>query len=171
MTDSDPLSIRARAVRGVVFDVDGVLTDGRIIYDSNGAEQKHFHVQDGASIKHLMRHNIEVAIITGRSSIMVERRASELGIRFLEQGNDNKSAALDKLVGNGFPDGQLAAIGDDLADLSLFEDPRVLLKLTVPNAHPAVLQRADFVTQRRGGEGVAVEISQLILTAQDNWTF
>ena len=161
----------ARHVRGIVFDVDGVLTDGRIIYSDDGREFKQFNVQDGASLKLLAANGIDIAIITGRQSTTVARRAEELGISYLRQGADSKDAALDDLIKQGFPAAQNAAVGDDLQDIALFEHPSVALALTVPNAHPAALQKAHFTTQRRGGDGVAVEIAELILTAQGKWAF
>ena len=164
------LNTLAADVRGVVFDVDGVLTDGRIIYGEDGQELKAFHVQDGASIKLLIASGIEVAIITGRRSHIVARRARELGIEHVRQGADDKCAALDRLVANGFPDADLAAIGDDLGDLPLFADERVRLAMTVPNAHPAVLERAHYVTERAGGLGAAVDVTRLLLTARGAWT-
>lgn len=163
------LKSRAANVRGIIFDVDGVLTDGRIIYADNGTELKQFHVQDGASLKLLMQQNISVGIITGRESNMVERRAEELGISWLKQGAGNKAEALAELIEQGFPADGVAAVGDDLQDLALFNHPQVILNLTVKNAHPAVKEHAHFVTERAGGEGICVEICQLILTAQDKW--
>lgn len=161
----------AKNVRGIVFDVDGVLTDGRIIYTDDGHEHKQFNVQDGASIKLLQQHNIVVAIITGRRSPMVARRARELGIAFIEQGADSKATALSKLISAGFPNSGNAAVGDDLQDIDVFNHDAVSLAISVPNAHPATLGHADIVTTRRGGEGVAVEIAQMLLTAQGKWTY
>lgn len=157
------------AIQGVVFDVDGVLTDGRITYTDDGHEIKSFHVQDGASIKRLMENDIEVAIITGRRSPIVARRARELGISYLSQGAPDKSAALDELISDGFPSANLAAIGDDLQDLGLFNHPAITCPITVPNGHPYVVHSVAWVTNRSGGEGVAVELAQQILTAQDRW--
>lgn len=171
MTLDPELALRAAAIRGVVFDVDGVLTDGRIIYSDDGREHKQFHVQDGASIKLLASFGIEIAIITGRESNMVARRAAELGIDYLQQGATSKTQALDKLIGRGFPANGLCIIGDDIQDLPLFNHVGVQLRATVANAHPAVLERAHFVTNRAGGDGVAVELAQLILTAQGRWEF
>ena len=168
---NDDLKARAAAVRGVVFDVDGVLTDGRIIYSDDGHELKQFNVQDGASMKLLLQHDIDIAIITGRRSPTVARRARELGIRHLVQGADSKAQALDELIRRGFPDGDNAAVGDDLADIAVFEHDAVNLSIAVPNAHPAALQRAHHVTRRAGGEGVAVEIAELLLVAQGKWAF
>jgi 3-deoxy-D-manno-octulosonate 8-phosphate phosphatase (KDO 8-P phosphatase) len=171
MEISSELASLAESVRGIVFDVDGVLTDGRIIYTDDGHELKHFHVQDGASIKLLQQHDIDVAIITGRRSPMVARRARELGISFIEQGAESKSAALDKLIADGFPASANAAVGDDMQDIEVFRHASVALALTVPNAHPAALQSAHYVTKRAGGEGVVVEIAELILTAKGKWAF
>jgi len=148
-----------------------VLTNGQIVYSDNGEELKFFHVQDGASIKLLLQNNIAVAIISGRSSPAVSRRAQELGIEHVIQGAASKSLALDTLIQNGFVDNNLCAIGDDLADLELYSRAEISLKATVANAHPAVLAKADFATQQQGGEGAIVELVELILTAQDCWNF
>ena len=163
-------SLAAR-IKGVILDVDGVLTNGQITYSDGGEELKSFHVQDGASIKLLQQHGIEVAIISGRKSLAVTRRAEELGIKYVIQGAHSKSQALDQLLDAGFCRDNLCAIGDDLADLELYARQNVTLKVTVANGHPVVRARADFVTQRRGGEGVIVELAQLILKAQDRWEF
>lgn len=160
---------RLAPIRGLVFDVDGVLTDGRIIYTDDGHELKAFHVQDGASLKLLMQQGIEIAVITGRRSPVVARRCRELGISAVVQGAGNKADALDSLIGGGFPDSELGAVGDDLQDLQLFSHAGVILGITVPNAHPTVLERADWITQRSGGEGIVVEIAEKILKAQAKW--
>lgn len=165
------LKALAANVRGIVFDVDGVLTDGRIIYSDDGHELKQFNVQDGASLKLLLQHDITVAIITGRRSPTVARRAKELGIRYLIQGADSKADALDELIADGFPAADNAAVGDDLADLAVFQHDAVKLAVAVPNAHPALLQKAHYVTGRAGGEGVAVELAELLLVAQNKWPF
>ncbi len=161
----------AKTIQGIVFDVDGVLTNGQIIYSETGAESKHFHVRDGASIKLLANKGVEIAIITGRESKMVTRRAKELGIVHVMQGADSKTDALQLLIDNGFPRHDLCAIGDDIQDLQLFNHPSITLRATVADAHPVVLAQADFITQRAGGEGVALELAELILKAQDKWDF
>ncbi len=154
----------------ISFDVDGVLTDGRIIYTSDGEELKAFNVQDGSALKLLMSHGIEVAILTGRNSPMVARRAEELGIRHLEQGLNDKGPALQSLCERlGIPLTRTAHVGDDLADLVLFE--LVGFSISVPNGHPGVKARADHVTEARGGEGVARELAELILRARDAWPY
>lgn len=158
-------------IRGIIFDVDGVLTDGRITYTDDGHELKSFHVQDGASIKLLMQAGIAVAVITGRRSPMVAKRCRELGIDFLMQGANSKPEALARLITQGFPAQDLAAVGDDLQDLALFDDAAVCLSITVPNGHPAVRARAAFETERSGGTGVVVELAQRILQAQGKWPY
>lgn len=170
-TRQDPLHDLAQSINGIVLDVDGVLTDGKIIYGSDGSEYKHFHVQDGGSLKLLAAQGVALAIITGRSSSIVQRRAEELGIVHVSQGADDKASALDQLIAEGFPAKNLCAIGDDLQDLQLFQHPAVTLKATVANAHPTVLSKAQFVTQREGGSGVIVELGELILRAQQRWPF
>ena len=171
MTDANlgPLYTVASIIEGIVLDVDGVLTDGKITYTSDGNELKSFHVQDGSSLKLLARQGIALAIITGRQSSIVERRAKELDITFVRQGVDSKSSALDQLINDGFPAASLCAIGDDMQDLQLFDHSAVCLAATVANAHPAVLNRAQFVTQRPGGAGVIVELAELILRAKERW--
>lgn len=160
----------ARPIQLVSFDVDGVLTDGRIIYTDDGREIKAFNVQDGAAIKMLSSQGIEVAILTGRRSTMVERRAEELGIRHLEQGLDNKAPALEALCRKlNIPLNHAIHVGDDLPDLELFD--LVGLSVSVPNGHPVVRARADYVTETPGGEGVARELTELILRARDAWPY
>ncbi|NCF44319.1 MAG: HAD hydrolase family protein [Proteobacteria bacterium] len=170
-TRQDPLHDLAQSINGIVLDVDGVLTDGKIIYGGDGSEYKHFHVQDGGSLKLLAAQGIALAIITGRRSSIVQRRAEELGIVHVSQGADDKAAALDQLIADGFPATNLCAIGDDLQDLQLFQHPAVTLAATVADAHPTVLSKAQFVTQREGGSGAIVELGELILRAQERWPF
>ena len=170
-TRQDPLHDLAQSINGIVLDVDGVLTDGKIIYGTDGREYKHFNVQDGSSLKLLAAQGIALAIISGRSSSIVQRRAEELGIFHVSQGADDKASALDQLIAEGFPAKNLCAIGDDLQDLQLFQHPAVTLTATVANAHPTVLSKAQFVTQREGGSGVIVELGELILRAQQRWPF
>jgi 3-deoxy-D-manno-octulosonate 8-phosphate phosphatase (KDO 8-P phosphatase) len=166
----EQLRERAAAIRLVVFDVDGVLTDGRITYTTRGDETKSFNVQDGAAIKMMIAAGIEVAIITGRSSPMVERRAAELGIRHLHQGSDDKAATFARMrTALGLEASACAHVGDDLADLELFGE--VGLAFSVPNGHPTVQASAHWVTTARGGEGVAREICQLLLTGAGRWPY
>ncbi|MDP6376761.1 MAG: HAD-IIIA family hydrolase [Pseudomonadales bacterium] len=161
---------KAAAIRLVVFDVDGVLTDGRITYTSDGQEIKSFNVQDGAALKLLMSAGIEVAIITGRSSEMVQRRARELGIAHLYQGSEDKITSFQTLLAQlDLAPSQSAHVGDDLPDLALFD--LVSMSVSVPNGHPVVREAADWVTQTAGGQGVAREVCEIVLRAQDKWPY
>lgn len=164
------LSERARALKLISFDVDGVLTDGRLFYSDDGRETKAFNVQDGASIKLLLEHGIEIAILTGRTSPMVDRRARELGIVHLFQGLEHKAPALESLVaGLDISMESVAHVGDDLPDLDLFD--LVGLSIAVPNGHPAVKARADHITATPGGSGVARELAETILKARNDWPY
>jgi len=166
----DTFTDLARSLRLISFDVDGVLTDGRIIYTDDGHELKAFNVQDGAAIKLLQARGIEVAFLTGRSSAIVERRAAELGVTQLHQGLASKRPALESLGRDlGIDLAAMAHVGDDLPDLELFA--MVGLAISVPNGHPAVIVRADYVTRARGGEGVARELAELILKAREDWPY
>lgn len=161
---------RSRALRLISFDVDGVLTDGSIVYTDEGGEMKTFNVQDGAATKLLLAHGIEVAWLTGRSSTMVERRAAELGVTHLHQGLSDKRVALKAVVKDlGIDLADTAHVGDDLPDLELFA--LVGLSISVPNGHPAVLAQADHITTVRGGDGVARELAEFILRARNDWPY
>ena len=166
MFDVDP---EVKAVAGeivcVSFDVDGVLTDGRITYGSDGTEYKAFHVADGAAIKALTRTGVAVALITGRSSTIVERRAAELGIRHVYQGREDKLAAFGELTAAlNLPAAVCAHVGDDLADVELMNT--VGLPIAVADAHRLTKAAARYVTQTLGGRGVAREVAELILDAR-----
>lgn len=146
--------------------MDGVLTDGALYYSSAGEEMKAFNIQDGLGIKLLQSGGVAVAIITGRRSAMVERRARELGIAHLAQGAEDKLAAFEGLLDEtGLSADQAACMGDDLPDLPLLR--RCALGITVPEAPEAVKARAALVTQRSGGRGAVREVCDLILAAQD----
>ena len=158
---------RAKAVRLAVFDVDGVLTDGKLYFLPDGGEFKTFNTLDGHGIKMLMASGVRTAIITGRSSPVVERRAKNLGITHLFQGREDKLVALDELLAElGLGYEEVAYLGDDLPDLPAIR--RVGLGMAVASADPFVRQHADGVTQARGGEGAAREFCELILRAQGN---
>jgi 3-deoxy-D-manno-octulosonate 8-phosphate phosphatase (KDO 8-P phosphatase) len=164
----DPLLERARAVRLICFDVDGVLTDGRIVYSERGDEIKAFHVQDGHALKMLQANDIQVALITGRRSSIVDRRAAELGIRHVYQGIADKTAALHELLERlGLRPSAAGHVGDDLPDLPLFT--MVGLAIGVPNGHPSALSAAHYVTQLAGSHGVAREVCELLLRARNRW--
>ena len=158
---------RARRIRLVAFDVDGVLTDGSITYTDKGDEIKSFNAQDGSAIKRLIASGIEVALITGRQSPMVERRARELGIRHLYAGAEDKLDALNRLLDKLDLDAVACAyVGDDLPDLPVLEI--VGLAVSVPNGRPEVHRAAHHLTERSGGNGAASDICRLILSAREH---
>jgi 3-deoxy-D-manno-octulosonate 8-phosphate phosphatase (KDO 8-P phosphatase) len=159
---------RARAVRLVILDVDGVLTDGRIIYGTGGMELKAFDVQDGHGVKMFHRAGLRTAILTGRTSEVVARRAEELGIADVVQNAKDKVAAYRELLArHALADAQAACIGDDVTDLPLFA--RAGLAVAVPGAVPEARAAAHYVTRRAGGRGAVREALDLILKAQGLW--
>ena len=165
-----PPEQRLADLAAITFDVDGVLTDGQITYTDDGRELKSFNVQDGAALKHLIGAHVAVGIITGRKSVMVERRAEELGIQHLYQGQSDKRAAFDDfLAKTGVAADRTAHVGDDLPDLVLFRQAG--MGICVPNGHPYVQEAADWVTETAGGSGVAREIAEAVLRAKGLWSF
>ncbi len=166
--DADHVETRAKNIRALILDVDGVLTDGYLHYLPGGAESKTFHVRDGLGIKMLIAHRIRVGIISGRASEMVERRAFELGIEPVLQGIEDKVAAWDGLLHDlDCPEEHVAYIGDDLPDLPVLR--RAGLGFAVADAAPEVRARADVVLRNGGGRGAVREACELILRAQGAW--
>lgn len=164
LTHSD-LVERARAVRLLVLDVDGVLTDGKLYFLANGGEAKAFSTLDGQGIKMLQNSGVAVAIITGRTSDIVARRAENLGITHLIQGREDKRAALDEILARlQLSYDQVAYLGDDLPDLAPIRC--VALGIAVANANSFVREHAKGVTSLRGGEGAARELCEFIMAAQ-----
>ncbi len=161
----DAVIARAAAVKLLVLDVDGVLTDGRLYFSAQGEELKVFHVRDGAGIVQLLQAGFQIAVISGRESRAVERRMTELGVTWVRQGVSNKLAALRELLdilALG-PQG-VACVGDDTPDLALFDVAR--LSIAVADAHPSVRERAHHVTLLPGGLGAVREVCDLLLLAQ-----
>ncbi len=159
---------KARHIKLLVLDVDGILSDGKLYYSDAGTETKNFNILDGLGIKLLLNNGIEVAIITSRRSEIVARRARELGISHLVQGAESKLQALDALLAKlelGYQ--EAAFMGDDLPDLACIR--RVGFGVTVPNGHPVMRQHALCCTQQQGGQGAVREICDLILQAQDKF--
>ena len=161
----DKLHERARAIRLAIFDVDGVLTDGRLYFMPDGTEFKSFNTLDGHGIKMLMASGVETAIISGRKSPLVERRAANLGIKHLIQGREDKLTALSELR-QIIPVEmhEIAHLGDDLPDLPVMR--RVGLGMAVASADAFVREHAHGVTQAVGGAGAAREFCELIMRAQ-----
>lgn len=156
---------RAAAVRLLVLDVDGVLTDGRLYFGADGQEFKAFHIRDGLGIKLLERAGVAVAVITGRRSAAVERRMRELGIAHLYQGVDDKLAVFaDLLARLQFTAQQTAYVGDDLVDLPVMR--QVGLAVAVGDADPFLCRHAHWQTTSPGGQGAVREVCELLLAAQ-----
>jgi 3-deoxy-D-manno-octulosonate 8-phosphate phosphatase (KDO 8-P phosphatase) len=157
---------KARDVKLLVLDVDGVLSDGSLFYANEGEETKAFYTPDGVGIKLLQSAGIPVAIVTGRSSRIVERRAAELGIERLVQGRDDKLEALQELLPElGLLLQDVAYLGDDLPDLAAIQ--ACGLGMTVAGGDDFVAAHADWRSQRPGGRGAVREACEFILDAQD----
>jgi 3-deoxy-D-manno-octulosonate 8-phosphate phosphatase (KDO 8-P phosphatase) len=156
---------KAKNIELVALDVDGVMTNGGVFFSAQGDELKEFNILDGQGIKALMKHNIEVAIITGRTSALTARRAKDLGIKNILQGREDKKVALKEMCSElDISFDKICYVGDDLPDLSAITS--VELGITVPNAHDFVKQHADHCTQKAGGQGAVREVSDLILESK-----
>lgn len=159
------LRASARRLKLMAFDVDGILTDGRLWYGAEGEVLKAFHTLDGHGLKMIAAAGIEVALITGRRSEMVLRRASELGIRHVIQGREDKGVALAALARElGLEATACGYAGDDLPDVPALEWSA--LAFSVPNAHQSAKAVADLISDARGGEGAVREICDFILDAR-----
>ncbi len=156
---------KAKAIQLLVLDVDGVLSDGSLLYSNDGNEVKAFYTPDGLGIKLLQSTGISVAIITGRQSEIVARRATELGINTVVQGRDDKLAALQELLKDmDLPLAQVAYMGDDLPDLSAIQ--ACGLGMTVADGDDFVAEHADWRSRHDGGRGAVREACEFILQAQ-----
>lgn len=156
---------KAAQVRLLALDVDGVMTDGTLLFTANGDEIKGFNILDGLGLKQLMAAGIEVAVITGRRSPLTERRMQGLGITTLLQGREDKLVALREVAaGAGLNAEHLAYIGDDLPDLAAIRFAG--FGVTVPNGYWLVREHANYCTTTAGGQGAVRELTDLILSAQ-----
>jgi 3-deoxy-D-manno-octulosonate 8-phosphate phosphatase (KDO 8-P phosphatase) len=164
----DTLLERARKTRLLIMDVDGVLTDGRIIQDCHGHELKVFDVKDGHGIVMAHRANLRTALISGRESASLTRRAEELGIELVFQKIWNKLEVYEKLLGDlQLRHDEVGYIGDDVIDIPVLR--RVGLAVAVADAVDEVKATAHLVTQRAGGQGAVREVLEFILKAQGHW--
>lgn len=156
---------RAKNIKLVIFDVDGVLTDGSIIIGDDGEEYKAFHSRDGHGMKLLQYTGVEIGIITGRTSQVVEHRMTSLGINLVYQGQRVKLPAFEAMMEqtNLKPE-QCAYVGDDWVDLAIMS--RVGLAVAVQDADPLVKDKAHWVTEARGGKGAAREVCEMIMRGQ-----
>jgi len=159
---------KAKLISLLLLDVDGVLTDGRIIVDDRGVETKQFHVRDGQGITLLMRAGIEVGFITARSSRSVRHRAKELGVHLIRERVRDKLAAYSEIKrSRSLGDEQIAYMGDDILDLSSVRQAG--LGFTVADAWDELRLEADFVTTAEGGRGAVREVAELLLKVQGKW--
>lgn len=159
---------KLQKIRGVIFDVDGVLTDGKIVHSNNGDELKQFNVQDGLGITMLKMAGIKTGIITGRKGVIIEKRAEELKIDFLSMGHFSKLEPLqDFMEKYGLDADQIAYMGDDILDLPILS--RVGFALGPSNIKEEVKPFVDFVTAKKGGDGAVREFSDLLLKSQNHF--
>jgi len=159
---------RIEKIRLLGLDVDGVMTDGRLYYHDDGTESKAFDVRDGHGIKMLQKVGVEVFLISGRNSPMVDKRAMDLGISEVTQGVRDKVPVLDRIASQkGFTLDQIAFVGDDLVDLPVMQ--RVGLAVTVADASEHLFEKAHYVTLAPGGRGAVREVVELILGVQGLW--
>ncbi|ETD69903.1 3-deoxy-D-manno-octulosonate 8-phosphate phosphatase [Pelistega indica] len=162
-----PESVRQRAekIRLIAFDVDGVLTDGSLLYSENGEQLKRFNALDGHGLKMLLQGGIMVALITGRSGPIVTRRAADLGINLLYQDARDKGKLITDIANEHHLNlEQIAYIGDDIIDLQAMQ--KVGLAVSVPHAPAYLQQAAHYVTTVQGGYGAARELADIVLASQ-----
>ena len=158
----------ATPITCIITDVDGVMTDGRIIYDSAGQETKQFHVRDGLGIKHWMRAGFTFGILTSRSSLIVDRRAKELGIDHVQQGATSKLPVAQTMFASiGCKPSEVCYIGDDLPDLPVMR--QVGLSAAPADAANDVRKAADWTMNTRGGHGVLREMIERLMRAKQCW--
>ena len=159
---------KARSVKLLILDVDGVMTDGSIVYDDEGRETKFFNVRDGHGIKLFMRAGLRVALITARSSKVVLKRAAELGITPVCQGVLDKLSAFDEILKELSLDAsETAYMGDDIIDLPVLK--RAGFSVAPSDAAAEVVERVDYITEKNGGRGAVREAVEVILKAQGKW--
>jgi len=159
---------KLKSIKVLILDVDGVLTDGRVIYTDSGEEIKRFDVRDGHGLKLLMRSGIEVILLTGRESKVVLHRARDLGIEHVYQKALNKIEVYKTILADrSLEDKDVGFVGDDLIDLPVLR--KVGFSAAVPDAVQEVKEIVDYITTKRGGEGAVREICELLLKAQNKW--
>lgn len=157
-----------RSLKLLICDVDGVLTDGKIVMDDAGREIKHFDVRDGHGLKMLMRYGVDIVFLTGRKSAVVEHRARDLGVGEVHQGVWNKLEMYEEIVKKrNLVGSQVAYIGDDIVDIPSMK--RVGFSVAVADAADEVKKIADYTTRKNGGSGAVREVCDMILKLQGKW--
>jgi len=168
MEDLTSIERRASRVKLLLLDCDGVLTDGRLWLLPNGDEHKAFNTKDGLGLELLRRAGLRAGIITGRTSSALARRAEELGVEFLRQGNEQKMAAFEEVLRSaGLTEDKVAFVGDDLSDIPLMR--RAELAVAVADAVEETRAVAHYVTRAKGGRGAVREVIEIILKSQGLW--
>ncbi len=168
MTDTKKLAAVCQSIGLILSDVDGVMTDGQLVYDNQGIETKRFHVRDGMGVRLWQKAGHRLGIITLRSSQIVRSRAAELDVEIVRQGAGNKLEALQSILDEvGMTAEQTCYIGDDLPDLPVIR--KVGLGVAVADACQEVRESAHFVTKTPGGHGAVRETVEMILKAQLRW--
>ena len=168
-TDQASIERRAARIKLLLMDCDGVLTDGRIWLTDDGTDQKSFNTHDGLGLALLHRAGLRSGVISGRTSSGLEKRAGELAIEFVRQGDPNKIAAFEEILqAADVEENEVAFVGDDLPDIPLMQ--RVHLAVAVADAVEEVRDVAHFVTRRNGGRGAVREVVELILKSQGLWS-
>jgi 3-deoxy-D-manno-octulosonate 8-phosphate phosphatase (KDO 8-P phosphatase) len=168
MDDLTSIERRASRIKLLLMDCDGVLTDGRLWLTDDGDEQKSFNTHDGLGLRLFHRAGLKSGIITGRSSRAVTRRAQELGVEFVCQGNPDKTAAFEQLLQQaGVDENEVAFVGDDLPDIPIMN--RAELAVAVADAVEETRSVAHYVTRANGGRGAVREVIEIILKSQGRW--
>jgi 3-deoxy-D-manno-octulosonate 8-phosphate phosphatase (KDO 8-P phosphatase) len=168
MDDLISIERRASRIKLLLMDCDGVLTDGHLWLTDNGDEQKSFNTKDGLGLALLHRAGLRSGVISGRKSMAVERRAQELGIEYLRQGDEQKVAAFEEVLQlAGVNEDEVAFIGDDLSDIPLMK--RSELAVAVADAVEEAQALAHYVTRAEGGRGAVREVVEIILKSQGRW--
>ncbi|MCX7982675.1 MAG: HAD-IIIA family hydrolase [Syntrophales bacterium] len=169
MEEKNSLREKLVNIRLLILDVDGVLTDGRIVFDDEGRESKFFDVRDGHGLKMLMNFGIDVIFMTGRKSRAVDHRARDLGVKEVHQGIWDKLACYEDILRrHQLKDEEVAFIGDDIVDIPVLK--RVGFAVAVADAEEETKAFVDYVTSKKGGRGAVREICTLILKAQGHWS-
>ncbi|MCP4683585.1 MAG: HAD-IIIA family hydrolase [Desulfobacterales bacterium] len=159
---------KTAGIKLLILDVDGVMTDGRIMMNAQGEEIKSFDVKDGQGLKMLIAHGIDVALITGRKSQVVMQRAEDLGIKYVYQGvTDKKKICRQLIKDKSLKEQEVCCMGDDLPDLAVFMESG--LSIAVADAVKEVREAADFITRSRGGYGAVREACEWILRGRGKW--
>jgi len=168
LPSAEEVAMRASQVKLIVLDVDGVLTDGQLVYTEEGERTKAFHVHDGCALKLWQELGGQVAILSARAGGALQRRLADLGIERVQTGVQDKLAGYDSLLAEiGLGDAEVAYVGDDLPDLGPMT--RCACPIAVGDAVPAVKRQAEYITRLPGGKGAVAEVVEWLLRKQRRW--